>query len=220
MKRHFTVPLVIAASLHAVVLFGVPRSPRIGPLPTKAPDLIFVCDLRPPEITPEPEPETATTEPAAGKVEPVIRSPEPTPVEIESPFKVVVAPVDPVAVDLTLATIPDSFTRGDTGTGAGPGGPGLVRSIDLDQTPRTRLQPAPMYPFEAKRAGVAGEVWVEFGVDPAGRVLDPRVIRSSHRMFEEPTLKAVSRWVFEPGRRNGRVVGFRMTVPVVFSLSD
>jgi protein TonB len=79
---------------------------------------------------------------------------------------------------------------------------------------------APLYPFEGKRDGLRGEVVVEFLVDETGAVHDPHVVRSSHRMFEEPTLRAVSKWKFEPGRRAGRVVRFKMAVPVVFSLNE
>jgi protein TonB len=39
-------------------------------------------------------------------------------------------------------------------------------------------------------------------------------------MFEEPTLRAVAKWQFEPGRRDGRIVKFRMTVPVLFNLNE
>ena len=50
--------------------------------------------------------------------------------------------------------------------------------------------------------------------------IDPRVVKSSDRMFEEPTLRAVAKWQFEPGRRAGRIVRFRMAVPVVFNLNE
>jgi TonB family protein len=70
----------------------------------------------------------------------------------------------------------------------------------LDNSPRTRAQAAPVYPSEARRQGLAGEVWVEFMVDEDGRVLNPRVVRSSDAMFESATLNAVLKWRFEPGQ--------------------
>jgi protein TonB len=57
-------------------------------------------------------------------------------------------------------------------------------------------------------------------VDERGRVIDPRIVRSSERVFEESTLRAISKWQFEPGRRQGKVVRFRMTVPVMFNLHE
>jgi protein TonB len=61
---------------------------------------------------------------------------------------------------------------------------------------------------------------VEFVVDESGNVLNPRVVSSSDRAFEENTLRAVAKWKFEPGRRDGRTVRFRMSVPVVFKLGE
>jgi protein TonB len=43
-------------------------------------------------------------------------------------------------------------------------------------------------------------------------------VRSSSHAFEEPTLRAIAKWRFEPGRRGGQIVRFRMQVPVVFKL--
>jgi protein TonB len=60
---------------------------------------------------------------------------------------------------------------------------------------------------------------VEFVVDEAGHVLDPHVLRSSNPLFEAPTLRAVAKWRFEPGRKDGRVVRFRMAVPVEFAVN-
>jgi protein TonB len=96
----------------------------------------------------------------------------------------------------------------------------VVSSIHLDNTPRARFQASPVYPFEARRTGTPGEVHVEFVVDERGRVTDPRVVHSSNRMFDESTLRAVAKWQFEPGRRHGKPVKFRMTVPVMFNLDE
>ena len=101
------------------------------------------------------------------------------------------------------------------GVSAGP-----VRSDLLDNAPRTRTQIAPVYPYEAKVNGRPGEVVVEFIVDESGRVLEPRVVRSTDPIFEAATVRAVSKWRFEPGRRDGRVVRFRMAVPVAFALNS
>ena len=86
--------------------------------------------------------------------------------------------------------------------------------------PRARVRPSPAYPFSLKADGVSGEVLVEFVVDESGRVLNPRIIRSTRTAFEGPTLSAVARWRFEPGTRRSKPVRFKMVVPVKFSLND
>ena len=68
------------------------------------------------------------------------------------------------------------------------------------RTLRAVSMPQPRYPAEALRAGVAGEVLVEFTVERDGSVSDVRVLRSSPpRTFDREALTAVRRWRFEPG---------------------
>jgi protein TonB len=104
-----------------------------------------------------------------------------------------------------------------TGDGDGPGS-GLVAVTQLDDKPRTRFQNAPQYPQSMKISGATGTVWVDFVVDENGRVHDVRVIKSTNSGFDDATLLAVAKWRFEPGKRKGIPVKFRMAVPVVFNL--
>lgn len=106
-----------------------------------------------------------------------------------------------------------------------PSGPGLgtdevVRSADLDRVPRVRSQVAPGCFFETNRMSGVETVMVEFVVDERGRVLNSRVKQSTNPVLNGPALRAVAQWTFEPGRRNGRVVRFKMAVPIVFSAND
>ena len=55
-----------------------------------------------------------------------------------------------------------------------------------------------------------------FIVDERGRVVEPRVRNSTDPIFEKSALTAVKRWRFEPGKRNGKPVRFRMLVPITF----
>lgn len=59
--------------------------------------------------------------------------------------------------------------------------------------------PAPRYPADALRAGISGEVLVEFTVGTDGGVTDARVLRANpSRTFDREALNAVRRWRFEP----------------------
>jgi protein TonB len=86
---------------------------------------------------------------------------------------------------------------------------------DLDQKPRVVYQPAPTLSAEAKRKA-PGSVYVLFVVDQNGRVENPTVQSASDPVFERPALAAVKQWKFEPGRRKGQPVRFRMRVPITF----
>ena len=86
---------------------------------------------------------------------------------------------------------------------------------DLDQKPRVVYQPAPTLSAETKRKA-PGTVYVLFVVDQSGRVESPTVQSATDPVFERPALAAVKQWKFEPGRRKGQPVRFRMRVPITF----
>ena len=90
----------------------------------------------------------------------------------------------------------------------------------LDQPPVPRFQARPQYPFEMRRAGIAGEVLVDFLVDTNGDVQNAYAVRSSQREFEAAAVQAVSKWKFKPGRKSGRNVVTHMQVPIVFTLNE
>lgn len=90
----------------------------------------------------------------------------------------------------------------------------------LDQIPVARYRVAPVYPFEMRRAGISGEVMVEFLVDTKGDVQNAFAVRSSQREFEANAVQAVMKWKFKPGRKGGRDVVTRMQVPIVFTLNE
>jgi protein TonB len=91
---------------------------------------------------------------------------------------------------------------------------------NLDQKPVGRVQNPPQYPYEMSRAGISGEVVVEFIISANGDVVDTRVIRSSHREFEVPAMQAVQKWKFKPGRKAGKNVSTRVSQLIEFNLED
>lgn len=85
---------------------------------------------------------------------------------------------------------------------------------EIDQQPRVVFQAAPVYP--GSMHSVEGVVTLVFTVDPTGKVLDPRVEKSTHHEFDKPALDAVKQWKFEPAIRAGQRVSARMRVPIRF----
>lgn len=90
----------------------------------------------------------------------------------------------------------------------------------LDQQPQPKVRVQPQYPFEMRRAGITGEVLVEFIVDSNGDVRNAFAVRSTQREFETAAVQAVSKWKFRPGKKGGRYVNTRMQQPISFSLSE
>jgi protein TonB len=119
----------------------------------------------------------------------------------------------------------DGWTAGDfivnLNTGAS-GGVNAVENVDalfsmadLDQMPRAIYQASPTLNHEVRKKA-PGTVYVLFIVNQNGRVENPVVQKSSDPIFENTALTAVRQWKFEPGKRNGKSVRFRMRVPISF----
>lgn len=219
MNTRYVIPVTVALAAHGALLFGFSKSTR--PIKPEEYIIIPLCTF---SIPPEP-PEILETAPAEKAAK---SSDDLPPPRGEEPPLLVVDVTKPVMPRPPLETSPKMDSTRIIPDGGVEGGvrdgtaliKNLLSGLDLDSAPRTRFQTAPIYPFEEKKNGVAGDVMVDFEVDEGGYVRNPRVIRSSSRAFEEPTLRAVAKWRFEPGRRHGKIVAFRMSVPVVFSLSN
>jgi len=132
-------------------------------------------------------------------------------------FVQTVEPPPPPGVEAAKGVVTIPTTRP---AGFGRGMQNLFDISQLDQIPIAKVQGQPQYPYEMRRAGIAGEVNVAFIVNVNGDVQDAYAVSSSHREFEAPAVQAVMRWKFRPGRRGGKVVNTRMSVPIIFSLND
>lgn len=223
MDRHFLIPATIAAAIHGGLLFGIrPAKSELTSTTGKKPPIITVIELIR-DFTLEPPPpeeiEKVATQGSPDNARPTLD--ELPPVNPTALFAIEVPKTPTSMPDIPISTIPRGPVGIPSGVAEGTGfekGTGL-RITDLDRTPRTRSQTPPAYPFEAKKEGRDGTVNVEFTVDESGGVLSPRVLSSSDPVFNDSALRAIARWRFEPGKRDGRVVRFKMVVPIVFSLN-
>ncbi len=227
MKRKFALPIAVALILHAALWFGFGSTPEavargeltgclggIDDMPTT----IEIVDF--PQLVESPVGADSKAEvqgdPDAQNVSlPDFLQPVPT-----DYFTIPVEPFEAIShekmtrIKSGIRGAIDGVEGGDFRTGS------PISSSILDSSPRAIVQTSPRYPGEAKIQGIEGLVLVGFTVDEAGQVNSPYVINSTDRRFEEEAVRAVSHWRFEPGRRLGRVVRFRMAVPIVFSLND
>ena len=73
--------------------------------------------------------------------------------------------------------------------------------------------------MELRKRNLEGSVQVVFLVDRDGKVVGPKVEKSTNPSFDRPAIEAVRQWKFEPGTRNGEKVAFKMRVPITFSAS-
>jgi periplasmic protein TonB len=81
--------------------------------------------------------------------------------------------------------------------------------------------PAPEYPFEARRKGWEGTVLLEVAVDRSGHPLDIKVIQSSgYTILDKTALKAVKEWKFLPAKLGEMPVESMVKVPIRFDLDN
>jgi protein TonB len=76
---------------------------------------------------------------------------------------------------------------------------------------------APVYPQEAKEAGIQGVVILETLIEKDGTVGDIKVLRSVP-LLEAAAVDAVKQWVYEPTLMDGEPVQVLMVVTVNFTL--
>lgn len=222
--KHYTTPAIVAAAAHAALFLLAPDVPAT----IKPAGLVPIVISDPPRhddpsLPPEVDLDTGKEDRGGPLTACLPMAPEP-PAVVKSEFETPTPPIVPRddSRNSDIFRIDPKYHR-PGGMGDGPGGTGPLApmsAMDLDREPRYRARPAPDYPFAARQTGQEGEVLVDFLVNEQGRVASARVVHSSDRIFEEPALRAVRNWRFEPGRRDGRVVAFRMTVPLVFRLND
>jgi protein TonB len=217
MDRHLVLGLLTAAAIHGGLFFGIPR----GAAPVKpVKEAETIIDLIPHKPAPE-DPVEAPPDDPQPKGDPDAYKPIIDDVVVVATIKDFTQPVAP-APPVNLQKLKE-IKPGVLGVRDGSETikrPSILPVGLLDKSPRTIAQPPPQFPYSRKIAGIAGEVQVEFTVDERGHVIEPRVVHSTDREFDEPTLQAVRKWRFEPGTRNGQVVRFRMVVPVVFNLNE
>ena len=91
----------------------------------------------------------------------------------------------------------------------------LFSLADLDQEPRAIFRGSPKITSKMRRR-TPGTVYIIFTVGTEGKVEEAKVQRSTDPVFERAALDAVRKWKFEPGKRAGKPVKFRMRVPITF----
>lgn len=207
---HAAIVLVGATGFTLVFFLVLPLMQAIASLQQADTVLqsVATADVPPPPPPPEEEPEEEEEEE------------EPKP-ELEAP------PQDLDLSQLELALSP-GLSDGLVGGGAfavklsafGSAGQGqetdqLFSLADLDQKPRVLYQPGPVTDAALKKKAPA-TVHIVFVVDQRGKVEDPRIQKSTDPAFERAALGAVKQWKFEPGKRGGKAVRFRMRVPITF----
>lgn len=76
------------------------------------------------------------------------------------------------------------------------------------------------YPRQAVKIGVEGKVFVQFIVDKQGQPTDLKISKGIGAGCDEEAIRVLSKIKWEPAKQRGRPVRVRMTMPVIFRLSN
>lgn len=101
----------------------------------------------------------------------------------------------------------------------------VAAAKDLEQPPEVKgglkaLVNHIDYPSLAREADIQGRVFVQFVVTTTGDARAIRVVRGVHPALDSAAVEAVRSVRFTPGRKQGKSVATRMTLPVSFQLPD
>ncbi len=108
-----------------------------------------------------------------------------------------------------------SFEGGVVGMDEKP----AVRAIGEIKPPKLIKKVDPVYPAEAKEAGIEGIVIVEATTDIYGRVIDTKVLQSIPEL-DQAAIDAVKQWIYEPMVIDGEPRGIIFTVTCTFKLDE
>lgn len=210
-RRRLRVAVLAALACHLPLLL----LPRLGGETTAAvlaePSVVALQRtprFRPPEPPPtRPEPEPVREEPAV-----VVPIPDPTPAEAE--------PVRELELPAPVDRLPEILVSVPVAPPEPAAGPAEILRVGGEiARPRQLFAPHPVYTEVARRARLEGTVILEVLLDERGRVEEVTVLRGQRLGLTDTAIAAVSRWRYEPARRQGRAVPVLMTVTIHFELS-
>jgi protein TonB len=216
MQRDFIIGLLISALIHVGTMYGERLLPERKMVKQKEEPKMTIEIIEMPKLEPE-EPDYPPEEQEEVEIDftPPMQTDAPQ-IVTDTSFVQKIQPPPPENLKPATGVVVIPGNR-DTSRFRGME---VFDISKLDQQPQARFQSRPQYPFEMRRAGIAGEVVVDFIVDIRGDVQNAYAISSSQREFEAAAVRAVSKWRFRPGRRGGRNVNTHMQVPIVFTLND
>ena len=129
----------------------------------------------------------------------------------------------------TLLMVGPAAMSGQSGAGSTTQGPPQVRAVGPAGDEEHPVQVAsgvmagqilhkedPVYPADAKQAGVSGYVAMHVKIDPKGKVVDVKVL-SAPPVLRDSAVDAVKKWTYKPYLRNGQAVFVLTAVTVAFT---
>ncbi len=75
------------------------------------------------------------------------------------------------------------------------------------------------YPAEAMKRKITGKVVVSFTIDESGKLTDVKILQTPDQLLSQEVIRVVSQSpVWTPGKKDGKAVKVRLTIPVDFKM--
>jgi len=95
---------------------------------------------------------------------------------------------------------------------------GAVKIEGELEPPKLLKKVEPVYPEEARKAGVSGIVILNVKTDELGRVIKVKILKSPDPLLDKAAVNAVMQWIYEPFIHKGKPRPTVFTVTVKFKL--
>lgn len=206
LKQEIPISLIVGLLFMAAVLLALPISQLITEFTSGDRTNVDIVEYKPPPVMEQPPPPEEDEE--QEEIEEIEQNREPPTLE---------------QLELSMNADLSGFTSSDFTVPTINVGSQLQDIIyeleDLTRAPRPISQRAPTYPPELRRAGISGTVVLMFIVRSDGSTSNITVERSDNPAFEEPAIRAVRKWRFEPGEKDGKAVNTRVRIPIPFKFN-
>ncbi len=203
-----------ATAITAAIFIGLPFVERLGREPEPQPDAVPIDIVAlPPPLDPPPREPDPEIEPEREPDRPELEPAEPR------------AATEPMEIDVPLGQWqPDGIVPGiavDFDVRLDEVDEGLFALEDLDDPPRPLSQLRPVYPSVARTRRFEGWVTLLFTVQADGSVAEVAVVEAQPPdVFDSAAVRAVQRWRFSPGTRDGKSVAVRVRQTIRFELEE
>lgn len=206
LKQEVPLSLMVGLAFSAAVLLALPISQLITEFVSGDRTSLEVVEYKPPPVIDQPPPPEEEQE--QEEIEEIEQNREPpTLAQLELSMNADLSGF--ASSDFTVPTIDVGSQLEDI----------IYELDDLTRAPRPISQRAPTYPPELRRAGISGTVVLMFVVRSDGSTSNITVERSDNPAFEEPAIRAVRKWRFEPGEKDGKAVNTRVRIPIPFKFN-
>jgi len=206
LKQEIPISLIVGLVFMAAVLLALPISQLITEFASGDRTNVDIVEYKPPPVMEQPPPPEEEDE--QEDIEEIEQNREPpTLAQLELSMNADLSGF--TSSDFTVPTINVGSQLQDI----------IYELEDLTRAPRPISQRAPTYPPELKRAGISGTVVLMFIVRSDGSTSNITVERSDNPAFEEPAIRAVRKWRFEPGEKDGKAVNTRVRIPIPFKVN-